>query len=35
MRRIKPVLAVAALAIWIFGEQWLRRKMQQPAWHLP
>jgi len=35
MRRIKPVVKVAALAVWIFGEQWLRSKVRQPAWHLP
>ncbi len=26
MRRIKPVVTVAALAAAIFGERWLRRK---------
>jgi hypothetical protein len=35
MRRIRPVVAVAALAVWIFGEQWLRSKVGQPAWRLP
>ena len=35
MRRNKPVLAVAALVGWIFGEQWLRSKMRPPAWRLP
>jgi hypothetical protein len=35
MRRIKPVVAVAALAMWIAGERWLRSKMRQVAWRLP
>jgi hypothetical protein len=35
MRRIKPVVAVAALAVWILGERWLRSKMRQFAWPLP
>ena len=35
MRRIKPVVAVAAMVVTIFGEQWLRSKMRQPAWRLP
>jgi hypothetical protein len=35
MRRIRPVVAVSALAVWIFGEQWLRSKARQPAWRLP
>jgi len=35
MRRTKPVLAVAALAVWIVGKQWLRSKGRQPAWQLP
>jgi hypothetical protein len=35
MRRIKPVVAVAALAVWVLGEQWLRSKTRQPAWPLP
>lgn len=34
MRRIRPVVAVAALAAWIFGEQWLRSKVRQPAWRV-
>jgi hypothetical protein len=29
MKRIKPVVAVAALAAVIFGERWLRSKMHQ------
>ncbi len=35
MRCIKPVVGVAALAVWILGEQWLRSKVRQPAWPLP
>jgi len=35
MRRIKPILGVSALVVWIFGEQWLRTKMREVAWHLP
>jgi len=35
MTRIKPVVAVAALAVWILGEQWLRSKARQPVWPLP
>jgi hypothetical protein len=35
MRRIRPVVAVSALAVWIFGEQWLRSKARHPAWRLP
>jgi hypothetical protein len=31
MRRIKPGIAVAALLVVIFGEQWLRSKMHQQA----
>jgi hypothetical protein len=30
-KRIRSVVAVAALAAWIFGEQWLRSKVRQPA----
>ena len=32
MRRIKPVVAVTALMVAIFGEQWLRSKVRQPVW---
>ena len=35
MRRIKPAVAVAALAMWIVGERWLRSKMRQYALPLP
>jgi len=35
MKRIKPVVAVATLMVAIFGEQWLRSSVRQPAWHLP
>jgi hypothetical protein len=35
VRRIKPVVALAALAAWIAGERWLRRKMRQLALPLP
>ena len=35
MRRIKPVVALATLAAWIFAERWLRTKMRLPSWHLP
>ena len=35
MIRIEPALTVAALAVWILGEQWLRSKVRQPAWRLP
>jgi hypothetical protein len=35
MRRIKPVVAIAALAVWIVGERWLRSKMRQLALPLP
>ncbi len=31
MRRIKPVVAVAALAVWVAGERWLRSKMRTPC----
>ena len=31
MRRIKPVMAVAALAVAILGERWLRSKMHLAA----
>ena len=34
MRRIRPVVAVAAWAAWIFGEQWLRSKVRQSAWRV-
>jgi hypothetical protein len=29
MKRIEPVLAVAALAVVIMGEQWLRSKVRK------
>ncbi len=29
MRRLKPVITVAALLVAIFGERWLRSKMHQ------
>jgi len=35
VRRIKPVVAVTALAVWIVGERWLRSKMRQLALPLP
>ena len=35
MRRIKPVVAVATLAVAILGERWLRNQMRQLALPLP
>jgi hypothetical protein len=35
VRRIKPVVAIAAFAVWIVGERWLRSKMRQLALPLP
>ena len=35
MRHIKPVVALATLAVWIAGERWLRSKMRQLALPLP
>ena len=35
MKRIKPVVGVATLAVVILGEQWLRNKMRQLALPLP
>jgi hypothetical protein len=35
VRRIKPVVALATLAVWIAGERWLRSKMGRLALPLP